>query len=732
MSLPAANGLKTVRVLLPVPLRDGFDYKTALPLAVGQMVTVPFGKRVLQGVVEGAGSDHLPYHKLKEVLSVIPDAQIPAALIKLVRWVANYTLSPAGAVLKMVYGGSEIPKQPKASFGYRIGKKTDISLSNKAKSALEIMSDGSTQDIKSICTAAQCTSAVVKNLEKLGLLVKTELPRTVSKQPEPDFSVPLLTEPQATAVQSIVKAVQSHHHQTMLLDGVTGSGKTEVYCEAIASCLRQDQQAVVLMPEITLTTGMTDRFTKRFGVEPTVWHSAVSAGKRAAQWWEIMRGEAKLVIGARSALFLPYKNLGLIVVDEEHDASYKQEDGVVYNARDMAVLRGKLENCPVVLSSATPSLETYQNSLQGKYQRLSLPLRYGGAELPAVDLIDLRKEKLPRQRWLCERLVNDVKNTLQQGQQAMLFLNRRGYAPLTLCRACGHRLQCPHCSAWLVMHDRYVSPQASAGTYLACHHCARKMPLPKACPQCKAEDKLAACGPGVERIAEEVSQLLPEARVAILASDTTGNPKEILTVLNKIKNKDINLLIGTQLVAKGHHFPDLSLVGVVDADIGLGGGDPRAAERSFQLLHQVSGRSGRGDIKGRVVIQTTQPDHPVMKALAANDRDGFLQAEAAEREKYKLPPYVRLAGVVIAGPQAEQVDHLAEELANSAPASPDIQVLGPAPAPMSKLRGKHRRRLLLRTTKDTNIQALLRDWLLHRKLPSQIKLSIDVDPYSFM
>ena len=509
-----------------------------------------------------------------------------------------------------------------------------------------------------------------------------------------------------------------------LLDGVTGAGKTEVYFEAIAAALEADRQVLVLLPEIALTAQFLGRFEERFGAPPLEWNSDVPRARRRRVWRAVADGRARVVVGARSSLFLPFKELGLIVVDEEHDQSYKQEDGVIYHARDMAVVRGQLEKAPVVLATATPSLETATNVEAGRYNFIHLPTRHGGAKLPEISLVDLRKDPPQRQTWISPPLQKAITETLEQEEQTLLFLNRRGYAPLTLCRTCGHRLECPNCTSWLVEH-RFAGR-------LNCHHCGYFTRMPKICPECGAEDRMAACGPGVERLAEEVATLYPEARVELMTSDTIWSPSAAAEIVRRVQDHEIDILIGTQLVAKGHHFPKLTLVGVIDADLGLNGGDLRAGERTYQLLHQVAGRAGREEHPGRVFLQTYHPEHPVMEALVAGERDAFMAAESEQRKLGGWPPFGRLAAIIVSSPEESHVDGVARALARSAPQAPDFKVLGPAPAPLAILRGRHRRRLLVRTTRAVRIQDRLRPWIASIKPPNAVRVQVDIDPYSFL
>jgi primosomal protein N' (replication factor Y) (superfamily II helicase) len=509
-----------------------------------------------------------------------------------------------------------------------------------------------------------------------------------------------------------------------LLDGVTGSGKTEVYFEAIAQCLRMARQALVLLPEIALTEPFLKRFEERFGCAPVAWHSDLRSSQRRRAWRGISTGEAAVTVGARSALFLPYRNLGLIVVDEAHEPSFKQEDGVQYHARDCAVMRGRFEDIPVVLSTATPPIESRQMVELGRYREVSLPHRFAGASLPKIQAIDLKQDPPARGRWLSPSLVNELQSNLDCGEQSLLFLNRRGFAPLTLCRHCGHRFQCPNCTAWMVEH-RLIHR-------LACHHCGHVMPPPKACPECAEADSLVACGPGVERIADEVAELFPEARTAIVTSDTIWSPVRAAEFVDAMEAGMIDVVIGTQLVTKGYHFPNLTLVGVVDADLGLAGGDLRAAERSFQQIQQVAGRAGRGSKRGRVLVQTHDPDAPVIAALVAGDAPGFYAAETEARREAAMPPFGRLAAIIVSAEDDRETETVARRIGSAAPKVEGMAVFGPAPAPLAMLRGRHRQRLLVHARRSLDVQDVIRDWLEAVEWGAKVRVSVDVDPYSFL
>lgn len=598
-------------------------------------------------------------------------------------------------------------------------------LSPPYRSVVSLLSDGRPRRAAEIAEAVGCTPGVLKTMVKKNLLRTVEIYGAAPcRHPDIGAPGPSLSAAQAAAADTLCRYVREGRYQTALLDGVTGAGKTEVYFEAVAEALKTGKQALILLPEIALSNAFLDRFKSRFGCAPALWHSALSPAQRKNTWRGIVSGETKVVVGARSALFLPYADLGVIIVDEEHDPAYKQEDGVIYHARDMAVVRAHLGKIPVVLVSATPSLETITNAWSGRYEHLHLPDRHAGASMPDVHVIDMKKDKPDRHRFIAPSLREKLRQNLEMGEQSLLFLNRRGYAPLTLCRACGQRLECPRCTAWLVEHRRT--------NRLECHHCGYGMKFPSQCPSCGEADSLHACGPGVERIVEEVKEYFPEARTFVLASDTAGTQEELRQILSDIRDHRCDIIVGTQIIAKGHHFPMLTLVGVVDADLGLKGGDLRAAERTFQLLHQVGGRAGREERSGHVYLQTWLPENKVMKALAIGDRDRFLEIESAEREGAFMPPFSRLAGIIISGKDEKQVADIAAALGRTAPHTDGVRILGPAESPFYRLRGNYRRRLLVQAEKNVNLQKLLEDWMAHVKTPSSIRVYIDIDPQSFL
>jgi len=609
---------------------------------------------------------------------------------------------------------------PAVITGYVMGE-ADVSkgLSPAGQRVVDIAKDGLPRRASELASEADCSTGVIKTLFKKGVLKSVEL-QTPPPCRAPDYARAgaLLSAPQKECADELISMVNAQKYQAALLDGVTGAGKTEVYFEAVAQALKQNKQVLILLPEIALSNAFLKRFQSRFGCSPALWHSSLSVAKRKTTWRGVAQGQSKVVIGARSALFLPYQDLGLIVIDEEHDPAYKQEEGAIYHARDMAVVRSHLGQFPIIMVSATPSLETMQNAWAGRYKHLTLPMRHGGASLPDIHLIDLKTDKPEsRQYFIAPTLHKAIAETIEKGQQSLLFLNRRGYAPLTLCRHCGHRFQCPRCTAWLIEHRKTGK--------LHCHHCDHYMKMPDICPECSEPDSLAACGPGVERILEEVKEAYPEARVSVLSSDTATTHEDLKAKLEEIQSGDIDIIIGTQIIAKGHHFPKLTCVGIVDADLGLTGGDLRATERVYQLLHQVAGRAGREADKGVVYLQSFTPESRVMQALASGARDDFLEVELSEREVAEMPPFTRLAGIIVSGRDERQVQEAARALGQCAPQSAEIQTLGPAEAPMYRLRGKFRRRLLVRADKKIDIQKAIKHWVKSVKLPSKIRVQID-------
>jgi len=721
---------RVVDVLVPVALDQTYSYRVPadMPLAPGDMVSVPLGARDVLGVVWADNPNPNPrlHNRLKDIDEKLDYPPLKPELRELVEWMSNYTLAPRGMVLRMCLRMGENLGAERVRVGVRLVGPPPRRMTAARNLVLALLADGLLRSKREAAEEAGVSPSVIDGLVDDGTLIAEPMPvEPVARVPDPDHRVPELSDAQREAGESLRAGVRNGGFQVTLLDGVTGSGKTEVYFEGVAENIRRGRQTLILMPEIALTGQFLDRFAARFGVRPAEWHSEVPSRRRARTWAGVAAGEISVVVGARSALFLPFTDLGLIVIDEEHDGAYKQEDGVHYHARDMAVVRARINNIPLVLSSATPSVETEVNARRGRYRRLHLPERFGGQHLPAIEAIDLRREGPLRGRFIAPRLAEAVKIAIERKEQALLFLNRRGYAPLTLCRTCGYRFACPNCDAWLVDH-RFRQR-------LVCHHCGYSVATPKVCPKCEATDSLVACGPGVERLEEEVATLFPGARVLVLSSDLIATIERMREELKAIAEGRVDIIIGTQLVAKGHHFPMLNLVGIVDADLGLSNGDPRAAERTFQLLHQVAGRAGRHEGRGVGFLQTHQPEHPVMRALIAQDRAAFYDAEIEVRERQGYPPFGRLASIIVSGGDRHSTEAFARQIARAAPLTQDVLILGPAEAPLAVVRGRHRFRLLVKSARAFDLSGYVREWLVAAPKPKQkLALQVDIDPQSFL
>jgi primosomal protein N' (replication factor Y) len=721
---------RIVDVLVPVALDQTYSYRVpdGLALAPGDVVTVPLGARgETMGVVWAENDNPNPrlHNRMKDVVGKLDVLPLKTELRTFVDWVAGYTLAARGMVLRMALRMGENLGPERERVGVRLAGPAPARMTPARARALHLFADGMTRSKSEAAVEASVSPGVIDGLIDEGTLETIVLPPAkVTLPPDPDFRKPEFALMQLAAGDALRTTVDQGGYTVTLLDGVTGSGKTEVYFEGVAENIRKGRQTLILMPEIALTGQSLDRFTARFGTRPAEWHSQLSPRTRARTWGAVAANEVQVVVGARSALFLPYADLGLIVVDEEHDPAYKQEDGAHYHARDMAVVRGSIAKIPVVLASATPSVESEVNARRGRYKRIHLPERFGGAHLPSIEAIDMRREGPPRGRFISPRLAEAVQVALERKEQALLFLNRRGFAPLTLCRACGFRLQCPNCDAWLVDH-RFKKR-------LVCHHCGFNMPPPAACPQCHATESFAPVGPGVERLEQEAAELFPDARILVLSSDLVESMERLRQELDDVAEGRFDIVIGTQLVAKGHHFPKLNLVGVVDADLGLGNGDPRAAERTFQLLHQVVGRAGRDEGRGVGFLQTHQPEHPVMKALILGDREAFYSSEIALREANGYPPFGRLASMVITANERHEAESYGRALVSAAPKDDGVRVLGPAEAPVAVVRGRHRFRVLVKAPRAFDLSAYMREWLAAApKTRGNIKLQVDIDPQSF-
>ncbi|WP_395173410.1 primosomal protein N' [Roseibium alexandrii] len=717
-------------VLVPVAVPVAYTYKVPAGQSVvpGTIVRVPLGTREVIGAVwDGEPDAAINPNKLKSISHVYDTTPpLDKDLRRFVDWVAGWTLGAPGMVVRMVLR-SEEALQPEAPVSgvRRIEGAEPERMTPARRRVLETMEDGFAWTKSGLAHAAGVSTSVIDGLVQQEVLEIVSMPAAPPPpRPQIDYAQKDLTPAQQAAAEKLTESFDKGATVT-LIDGVTGSGKTEVYFEAIAEALRRDKQALVLLPEIALTEQFLRRFEQRFGVYPAEWHSEITPKNRARVWRGVASGDVRVVIGARSSLFLPFKELGLIIVDEEHDAAFKQDDRVPYSARDMAVVRGHISRFPVVLASATPSIESRVNAEQGRYGLVELPDRASGAALPDLSAIDMRLDGPEQGRWLAPGLVGAIKETYSNGDQALLFLNRRGYAPLTLCRTCGHRFQCPHCSTWLVEH-RFQKK-------LVCHHCGHNERVPESCPSCQSTNTLIACGPGVERIAEEVSDLFPQARTLVLSSDLPGGPERLKREMKVVEEGGADIIIGTQLVAKGHNFPKLKLVGVVDADLGLAHGDPRAAEKTFQLLAQVTGRAGRVAGGGKGFLQTYSADHPVIKALLSNDKHAFYQAEIEARRAAGLPPFGRLAAVVISGPDRNFAEGFARQLARVAPPDQAVTLLGPAEAALAMVRGRYRFRLLAMAPKQCDLQSYIRGWLSSGPKPTKgLRVQIDIDPQHFL
>lgn len=719
----------TVPVLVPLPGKRAYSYAVPDGMSVqpGAIVQVPLGPRQVAGVVWDGASDDVDPRKLRAITHVFDCPPLDNTMRRFIDWVADYTLSPPGLVARMALRAPAAFDPEPWIDGIAVTDKAPSRMTDARQRVMATAAEAPTWARLGLAHAAGVTTSVVDGLINQGVFERVRLPPAPAvAEPDTAYGRAELNDDQRTAADALSAMVAAGGFTATLLEGVTGSGKTEVYFEAVAAALEKGQQVLILLPEIALTQSFIDRFHARFGAPPAEWHSDVPPRQREKVWRQIAEGRVRIVAGARSALFLPFQDLGLVIVDEEHDPAYKQEERTFYHARDMAVVRASLGAFPVILASATPSVETRVNAASGRYGHVRLTGRFAEAAMPDLSLIDMRSAPPARGRFVSPVLGAAIAETVAKGEQALLFLNRRGYAPLTLCRVCGHRFQCPDCSTWLV--DHRLRGQ------LQCHHCGFAVPRPEACPECGTLDHLVACGPGVERIAEEMLTDFPKARTILLSSDLPGGARRLHRELDAIADGEADIVIGTQLVAKGHHFPMMTLVGAIDADLGLANGDPRAAERTFQLLHQVTGRAGRsGGRASRGMIQTWQPEHPVMQAIASGDARRFYEREIAERERAALPPFGRLASIIVSANSRREAEEYGRELRRAAPQDGTIDLLGPAEAPLAVLRGRHRFRLLVHAPRKAHIQAFLRDLITAAPRPrGSVQMQVDVDPQSFL
>ena len=721
--------MNRVRCLVLNAALGPLDYKVpeGMDVAAGSVVECPLGPRTVIGIVweaERLPGTEVPVEKLRNLRGVLPVPPLSAALRRLIEWTADYYVASLASVARMALASGGALKGPATMTEYRLTGGLPERMTPQREAAMGAL-EGEQATIRELAGIAGVSEGVLRGLVNHGALEPVEVDCDRPYPPaQPDFVEIALSAQQREAADIFSSAVRKAEFAPFLLDGVTGSGKTETYFEPVAEALRMGRQVLVLLPEIALTENFLHRFEERFGAPPVLWHSSLKSTERRRAYRAVSEGSAQVVVGARSALFLPFARLGLIVVDEAHETSFKQEEGVRYNARDVAVMRGHFEQVPVVLASATPALESLQMAESGIYAKIDLPSRYGGAQMPTIETIDLTEEKPPQGMWLAQRLVDGIEARLERGEQSLLFLNRRGYAPLTLCRNCGFRYQCPNCSAWLVEH-RFTNR-------LACHHCGHEAPAPKTCTECGEPDCLVACGPGVERIADEVAERLPQARVFVATSDTLNSPGRAAEFIAAVEAREVDVIVGTQLVTKGFHFPELTLVGVVDADLGLEGGDLRAGERTYQQVAQVAGRAGRGSKPGEVLLQTRHPDAPVIAALAAGDRDAFYSAETEMRREAGAPPFGRWASIIISSEDDGEAREAANRIGAFRPEVAECMILGPAPAPMALLRGRYRYRFLINARRSVQLQQVIRRWLAAIDHPPGVRVAVDIDPYSFV
>ena len=734
------NNQNIYGVLLPIPSKNSsiFDYlyTDSKVLPIGLVVRVPFGgNKTLWGIIrEKRSFTHVK--KLKYIIETNDRYIISQNLISFIDWVSEWTMSSKGSVLKLVFTPNDVFENKNNKFGWLVSpninedfldnKLPKLKLTKKSKDVLGFLNRTNPMTTEKLIASSNVSRNTILKLEKNNLIIRENIfeKKKKFKFNNINNSNIKLNSSQKNAVEIIENIISKKNYAAILLDGVTGSGKTEVYFQAILNALKQDKQVLVLLPEIYLSTEWTIRFKNYFGDAPLIWHSNLSKRVRRETWEKIENGENNVIVGARSALFLPFKNLGLIVVDEEHDHSFKQEEGVLYNARDMALIRAKIENIAIILSSATPSIETWVNAKNNKYAYARLSERIGVAKMPGVKIIDMRNTDMKFNKWISPLLKEKLSENLIKNNLSLLFLNRRGYAPLKLCSSCGYRLSCRNCESWLVEHKRNNS--------LICHQCGLTQLIKKNCASCGKEDTLISCGPGVERLEEEVLYHFPDIKIEVLSSDTVKNPESMETLLSKIQNSEVDIIIGTQMISKGHNFKNLTIVGIVDADMSLSGGDLRASEKAFQLLHQVSGRAGREDKKGIVLIQTYDPNNQVIEALRKNKRDEFLTIENDFRKQTNLPPYGRFVSIIISSKDMNLLERFTSSLKKSAPNFENVIILGPAPAPITFLRGKFRYRFLIKSSREINIQKVIRNWLKNIKIPANVKLTVDIEPYSFL
>ena len=730
------NAGDVVKVLIPNVVNAGYDYRLTAPADLGQFVACRVMNRPYIGVVWGIGDSGLPAEKIKNVSDVY-DARLSVADLQWIAKMSGWTLMTPGAVLRLIVNVPDafLPPKMEQLYGLNITDNVRMTAPRLAVADAFASNDGDPMSASDIQNIAHVSASVVRTMIGQGLLTPREQRASVSAALRYDTiyhdcgNIKLNAE-QQLAADTIGATIDAGGFSVFLLDGITGSGKTQVYFDAAWRAYSRGASVLLMMPEIALTAQFMHRFAERFGAAPVVWHSNLTAARRRKIWRGVLRGEIRMVVGTRSALFLPWQNLGLIVVDEEHDTSYKQEDMGNYHARDMAVLRAKIAGFPVVLASATPAAETLQNVMSGKYKSLRLVSRFGGAQMPTIETIDLRENRPGQYQvsdvlhngFLSIPLCNAISDTIASHRQVMLFINRRGFAPIVQCKKCGWVAGCPDCSVGMTYH-RAVGK-------LLCHMCGRTAPMPTKCPDCGGDVSMR--GAGLEKIAEEVSARFPSARVALVSSDTISSRQALERLVTKMEKGEIDIVIGTQILAKGHHFPNLTLVGVVDADMGLFGTDFRAAEHTFQQLFQVAGRAGRGEFPGRVLLQTYQPDHPVLRAICACDRDAFMASDMASRRSAKMPPFGQLIAVIVECQREDALKKYCAALAAAVPNAPGVKIMGPIAAGVYQIRNWYRMRFLVIGGPTTLLQPVVAHWLRTVRAPANMRVKVDVNPQNFM
>ena len=727
-----------VKVLIPNVINTGYDYRLTCDADIGSFVRCTVMKRQYIGVIIGVGDSNLDKSKIKPIIEVCNLGRLSADDIDWIFKMSQWTLMAPGAVLRLIINVPDAFNPPVVEQLYSYNFDTTIKMTESRQRICDAFqsNDNDSMSVNDIINIAHVGTSVVKNMIKNGVLIPVDSREKTSETYKYDYfdtgSV-VLNDEQQSAANAIADAMNKNEFSVHLLDGITGSGKTQVYFDSVLRAYNNGKSVLLMMPEIALTAQFMDRFTKRFGAPPVVWHSNLTAARRRNIWRGVAKGDIRIVVGTRSALFLPWQNLGLIVVDEEHDTSYKQEDMGNYHARDMAILRGKIAKFPIVLASATPSFETLHNVALGKYIRLRLMSRFGGAQLPTIETIDMRIERPESYRpdkdstqetqgYLSPTLCDAISENLNQHKQVMLFINRRGFAPIVQCKKCGWVAECPDCSIGLNYHKHLGK--------LVCHMCGKMSDLPNKCPQCGNDVSMR--GAGLEKIEQEISVKFPNATVALVSSDTIISRESLERVVHKMENGEIDIIIGTQILAKGHHFPNLTLVGVIDADMGLFGTDFRAGEHTFQQLFQVAGRAGRGEFPGRVLLQTYQPEHPVITAICAGNRDEFMESDMQSRRAAKMPPFGQLIAVIVESDKEQVLQKYCKQLSNVAPNLVGGKIMGPIAAQIYQIRNWYRMRFLISGDARANLQPIVRAWLDKIKQPANVRVKIDVNPQNFM